>query len=264
MFSNNPNMFIWFANGRYIQDQHGQMLLEEKPALSFEYDFIKYYWNEKVFTLPGSLQEFDLSSDQIQEIEAFIQTKRTETGILGLCVDVNGNYLGRKRIDEADVHGTVDMAPPTGDDWIWDYKEKCWKRQYFYTAENVYTRKSDPLAVGFTFEAKPEHEYFKYQLDQQSKTWIKITTPETLGMYRKEISKKLTSLYVSIVVESGADANNVLSTLKTFDTANDPKLQIIEAALMETLQSPTINDIEAIYEITSMINVTNDINTADT
>jgi hypothetical protein len=257
---NVTNMFIWFANGRYIQDEHGQILLEEKPVLSFEYDFIKYYWNEKVFILPGSLQEFDLSQEQIQEIERYIQTKRTEIGILGLCVDVDGNYLGRKRIDDADVHGTVDMAPPNGDDWIWNYKTNSWVRQYFYTADNVYTRKSDPLAVDYTFEARPEHDCFEYRLDQQSKKWTKITTTETLDTYKKEISLKLLSLYVNVIIESGMDANIVLSALKSFDVNSNPKLQIIETALTDITESVSIDDIESVYDITNMINVSSEQN----
>ena len=257
---NVTNMFIWFANGKYIQDEHGQILLEEKPVLSFEYDFIKYYWNEKVYTLPGALQEFDLSQEHIQEIERYIQTKRAEVGILGLCVDVAGNYLGRKRIDDVDVHGTVDMAPPNGDDWIWSYKEKCWKRQYFYTADNVYTRKSDPLAVNYTFEDKPEHKYFEYQLDQQSKTWVRVTTSEALDKYKKETAIKLLGLYVNEIVVNGANTYNIMSALKSFDTNSSPKLQIIETALAEITESATADDVDSIYEITNMINVSSEQN----
>lgn len=252
---NISNMLIWFANGKYIQDQHGQIILEEKPVFSFEYDSIKYYWNEKVYTPNNSTNQTELTQEQIQEIESFIETKRTEVGILGLCVDVDGNYLGRKRVDSPDVHGTVDMAPPTQDDWIWSYKEKCWKRQYFFTADKVYTRKNDSNAVGFTFEPMPSHPYFEFEIDTEKNTWVKKITPDALLKYKKETTLDLLKHYVKMLNETIENPQVILQTLKTLDVADNSKSQLIEKLITDIEQSTTINEIELSYELAKNITV---------
>jgi len=252
----NVNMFIWYSNGKFIQDEHGQIILEEKPALSFDYEFIKYYRNEKVYMEMGVAVEIPLSDAQQQEIETFIANKRKEVGILGLCVDVDGNYLGRKNIDDADVHAVVSMAPPNGDDWIWNYKTNSWVRQYFYTTDNVYTRKDDPTAIGFTLEPKPEHPYFEYALDTQTKTWNKISTPEAISKYKKESLQNLLSLYIQLLQEEIDNAPAIVSALKALSTETTPKRVIVESSISDISNYSKLTDIEEAYELTKMIMVT--------
>jgi hypothetical protein len=262
--SKTTNMLIWFLNGKYIQDSHGQILLEEKPAFSFEYESIKYYDNEKKFFVADPTKEIDLSQEQIyidlsqeqiHEIEEFIGRKRNQTGILKLCIDVDGNYLGKIRTDSPGVHDTVYMAPPSDDDWVWCYEEKRWKRQYFYTADKVYTRKNDTNAIGFTLEPIPSHTYHEFEMDIEKNTWVEKITPESFVKCKKEITREILKQYLILLNESIENPQVILQALKTLDVTENTKSQLIEKLLDDIEQSTTINEIELSYELAKIITV---------
>lgn len=250
------NMFMWFLQGNYIQDDNGQIILKEKPVLSWEYDYIRYYNAEKVFGLTEG-NDIPLTQEQCDELDSFIIEKRKQVGILKMFVDSQGNYLGLKNIEDPDldpdVHSTVALAPPNGDDWIWNYEENQWKRQYFYKADNTYTRKDDPNAIGFTFEPKPEHPYFEYQLDLSTNTWVKIITEEALIKYKKEMTLELLCSYVKILSLDVDQPISIVNELKSLDLNQNAKLSIIENGMIDIETAFTIEDIEEIGDIVNII-----------
>jgi hypothetical protein len=167
------NMFIWFLNGKYIQDEHGQILLEEKPVLSFEYDIVRYYWSEQIHTTNSSENEIPLTEEQKEEIETFIKAKRQEVGISKLSVDSEGNFLGLQNINNTNVFDTVDMTPPNGDDWLWEFESKQWIPTFHYNVNGHLTNKSKGDSVGFTKKPYPKHlSPLPHKFDIEKMDWV--------------------------------------------------------------------------------------------
>lgn len=140
------NMFMWFADVHYIQDEFGQIILDEKPKLSWDYNFIRYYNAEKVWGLDN--QDISLKQEQMNELDLFIAEKRKQTGILKLCVDKDGNYLGSIREDDSRVAEIISYSPPNPDRWLWDFNNKQWYKPYFYDAEGLLCEENN--SVGHT------------------------------------------------------------------------------------------------------------------
>lgn len=166
------NMLIWFENGKYVQDEHGQILLSEKPVFSFNFDSIRYYWNEQIYIQND--EQYSLSDVQQKEIEAFIKNKREEVGILKPVVDKDGFFLGIKRIDSSDVYGIVPTSPPTADSWIWDFEQKQWTRIFYYDAEYNIVFNSEE-SIGFTTKPYPTDLPFPHKYSIERDAWIYST-----------------------------------------------------------------------------------------
>lgn len=248
------NMFIWFSNGKYIQDSHGQILLEEKPIFSFEYQSLKYYWNEAVYSVSDGGEEIELTQSQKEEIENFIQTHRTKVGILGFCVDKDGKFLGRKRIDSQDVCEIVSVTPPTQDDWIWNFTEQTWKRVYYYTQNGTYTHSTDTNAIGFTYEPKPI-DNLEYKLDIETHTWLIDETPETISLHKKNCLDDLVIKYIEFLLTQNVEHDKIINNLALIQTdtfAND----MISNSIDELMNANTLTDINETYEIAKQISLT--------
>lgn len=247
------NMLIWFSNGRYIQDDYGQIILEEKPTFSFAYESIKYYWNEKVYSVDESGEEINLTQSQHDEIEQFIKLKRESVGVLGFCVDKDGKFLGRKRVDDSDVYETVTVSPPTGDDWIFDFSDEKWKRVYYYTERGTYTHSTDSNAIGFTYEQKPI-DGLEYKLDSETNSWVIDETSETISAYKKKCLDDLIKHYVDFLLVQNVehkDIINKLSGIQEETFAND----MIRNSVEEITSSNTISSITETYEISKQISL---------
>lgn len=146
------NMFMSFGDINYIQDRDGQIVLKEKPKLSWEYNHIRYYNIERIWGLVDGT-DIELSPDQCQELEDFIINKRQEVGILKPGVDVDGNYLGIISVNDPRFHKIVTETPPTADEWIWDFTKDKWSIPYYFNEEGLVCSKES--SVGFTFVIPP-------------------------------------------------------------------------------------------------------------
>lgn len=256
------NIFIWDEFNRYFIDQHGQYFLQEKPTFSFEYDKIIYHNDTQSYFKNDN--GFNMNEQECSEIENFIEQKRDEVGVLKHCIDENGKYLGFVNVEREDVFKSIPISPLTADNfWMWNEETSEWKRAYYYNTEGELVDANSNDAVGYTFEARPEHVYFQYQFDQDSKTWIRINTPESLEKYKKEITINLLNLYMNIII-SDTDVNSVFLVLKSLNQNSNPKLQIIETALTEINEITETYDIESIYEIINMITTSISNNNGDT
>jgi len=242
------NMFMSFDNIHYVQDKDGQIVLDEKPRLSWDYNHIRYYNVEKIFGLIDGV-DIPLSSEQCIELDNFITQKRLETGILKPCVDSEGNYLGIINIDREEVHEVIMQSPPTQDDWIWDFDQGIWRRQYFYTAEKAYTRKNDPFAVGFTFEPLPINMEFVYELDLENNKWNIKETSESLVKVKQKVSKDV--IYALINTFNYTDENYklIIDTLVGISDQENVKIPTIVALFNEILEANTVTSMLEISDI---------------
>ena len=241
-------MFMSFNGDHYIQDENGQIILEEKPILSWEYNHIRYYNAEKVFGLINGV-DIPLSKEQCDELDNFILEKREEVGILKPCVDSEGVFLGVINIEDQRVREVVLTTPPTQEDWVWDFDKKIWRRQYFYTLENTYTQKNDPAAVGFTFEPLPKNMNFVYELDVENNKWNIKQTSEALAKVKETVSKNL--IYELIKTFDYTDENYklIIDTLVGISYQKNSKLPTIIALFNEILAANTITEMLEISDI---------------
>ena len=245
------NMFMSFDDIHYIQDNCGQIILEKKPTLSWEFSYIRYYNVEKVWGISGGKDQI-LSEQQCLELDNFIAVTRQETGILKPCIDSDGNYLGVVNIEGEDVHQQVQQSPPTSDDWVWDFDNSQWTRQYYYDNNKVYVRKSDPSSTGFTLTPKPDDDTFEYQIDIENLTWKKISSVEAIKKYKANISSILFIEYIKSLSKT-EDHTKILEALKTVIKKSNSKCTIIENGLVDIQKATNMDEIEEIYDLVNMI-----------
>lgn len=242
------NMFMSFDGNHYVQDSNGQIILNEKPSLSWEYNHIRYYTAEKVWGLVDG-EDIDLSAEQCDELENFILYKRRERGILKPCIDSEGNFLGVINIDDRRVHEVLPTSPPTPEDWVWDFDQKIWRRQYFYTHEKTYTRKNDPSAVGFTFEPLPRNMEFVYELDLETHKWNIKDTPEALVKLKQSVSKHLIYTLIDTLNYTDENYKLVVDALTDIADQENPKIPTIIVLYNEILAANTVTEMLGIFDM---------------
>lgn len=194
------NMFVWFDNGKYIQDDKGQILLDEKPELSFEYDSIRYYFTEQIYKTTSDGTDITLSDAQKQEIDDFIQSKREEVGILKLAVDETGEFLGLVRENDARAFKIVSAFPPTQDDWIWGFDENKWMIAYHYDENGSYVSGKSTDAVGFTKKPYPAVSPFQHVYDVTADAWVPVVDEDMSAKIKnKSLLDVITTFLLTLV-----------------------------------------------------------------
>lgn len=181
-------MFMWFADVRYIQDDRGQIVMSEKPQLSFEYAAIRYYAAEKVYETPQG-ETLPLTTQQQEELDGYILSKRQEVGVLKPAIDSQGRYIGITRDDNPNVFSTVSMRPPNDDDWIWNFDNESWAPAYHYDSNGYLTVERAGNSAGFTKKPYPHHKHpIKFKYDTTADDWvIDNSRPELQSMIRNKI-----------------------------------------------------------------------------
>jgi len=249
------NTFIWYKNGRYIQDQYGQIVLDDKPELSFEYEYIRYYDFEQFYALPDTDIDIKLNTDQIEEIKEFIANTRTSVGIKKLAVDSKGLFLGFIDITDPRVEKVVDFAPPTADTWAWDINKNSWERAHYYNAQGHIVHKND--AIDFTIKPMPT-AYFPVKFSIEHNEWIMNSdTDDWKSMYRnKAISDVLVdyihaNLHVMPIHKAGPYLENLIKKMyeesstwieKNIDHMDDPYLKQIDEITSNFVHNIPNND----------------------
>lgn len=157
MINKPTRILVWSPGAQYIIDEHGQVMLTEKPALGFSYDTISYYSDgtDQTFTNRVAARGvgIKLGTSLIAACESFITSKRNEVGILKLCVNSDGKFLGYINKDNPAVHQIVDMAPPNDDGWRWNFELNNWDRVYFFDIDGNPT--DEASSVGSTLLPPP-------------------------------------------------------------------------------------------------------------
>lgn len=192
MITKETYILIWMPGAKYMIDRYGQVMLTEKPGLDFSYDTLSYYSDgtDQTFTLESAAPNVAIrvSPRGAESCERFIRDHRTRVGILKLCVDAAGKYLGHINKDDPRVFQVVDFAPPNGDDWVWDFENSKWIRAYYYDQEGVLTTEHSGTAVGYTTIEPPIGHYplpFKWSTIEQQ--WIL----ESSGQWGTVVKNKL-------------------------------------------------------------------------
>ncbi len=239
------NMLMWAGGVNYIQDNFGQILLDEKPQFSFVYDSIRYLFTEQAYKVTEDSYDTPLTAQQQDEINNFIQEKRQEVGILKLAVDSEGRFLGLVKETDPRIFKIVDMSPLTQDDCVWCFNQNRWVIAYYYDADGTYVRASSENAVGFTkipfpFDLAP----LPHKFDELKNAWVLDDSKNELIDYiRNKVIIDTINLYVKqcvSIAELPEIQHNILvqfsqniSTSITNDNLTQDKLDEIEAITLE-------------------------------
>lgn len=244
---NTHNMLIISDTDMYVQDSDGQILLETKPTLSFEYKEIRYYIGEQLYSINGT-DFVGLNTEQQSEIEQFISSKRAEAGILKLAVDSDGKYLGRIKESDPKVAAIVDMAPPNLEsNWRWNFELNKWMQKYFYDAEGNLVLETSDKKVGSTFVPHPNKPFYRF--DTLSQSWFLEVTSSEFQKYKTFLENKLCGIYFTKLIDKkGALA--VYTKLKELDD-NQFENQVIMSSFEELDAATTIGQLEATIELAS-------------
>lgn len=192
------NMLMWVSGVNYIQDNFGQILLDEKPQFSFVYDSIRYLFTEQVYKVTEDSDDIPLTAQQQDEINNFIQEKRQEVGILKLAVDSEGGFLGLVKETDPRIFKIVDISPSTQDDWVWCFNQNKWVIAYHYDADGTYVRASSGNAVGFTkipfpFALAP----LPHKFDELKNAWaLDDSKNELIDFIRNKVIIDTINLYI--------------------------------------------------------------------
>jgi hypothetical protein len=151
---------------KQIVDDYGTILLPEKPVFSFSYDQLNFNSDNRIyiFTPSENVPWQDLSIEQKEEVESFIDAKRAEVGIPPVHgVDTLGKYLGYIDRSDSRIHLIVTHAPYTPDNvWRWDFDVGDWK--VFYAVDINGDLVTEEQAVELISEPRPDLEY-KWNFD---------------------------------------------------------------------------------------------------
>ena len=246
-----PNMLIVDTADIYTQDSDGQILLDKAPTLTFEYKNIRYYAGEQLYSIDGT-NFISLSTEQQDEIEQFILSKRDEVGILKLAVDSDGKYLGRISVNDTRIASTIDMPPPTQDSqWRWNFELNKWMQKYFYDAEGTLVTEESDKKVGSTFVPHPNKPC--YTFDVGSQTWLlkkTLNAIEELRVYKKQkIEFLLTKCFSLLCVN--LDSPILISKLNEIDP-DSPYNTIVSSIV------PCIECAEDVQTIDNMVTLSTD------
>lgn len=151
------NLMIIDEHNKFVQDQHGQILLDAVPNLGFGFIKIEFLPHVKLrwVSIEGVEGWAALEPAHINAIEQFIASERLKYGIRVPAVDATGKYLGRVRNDNPQIFKVVLAQPPNDDGWRYDFDTDEWRMAYGYKADGSQAPLDDPELDGFTFEKPP-------------------------------------------------------------------------------------------------------------
>lgn len=241
------NMFMWFSDIKYIQDSDGQIFLDEKPELSWNYNIIRYYNAEKIWEDDSGIH--DLSEQQCLELDNFIKQKRNEVGILKLCVDKDGNYLGIVSVNDERVFKIVDQSPPNADPHIYDFENNNWKKIYYYSKSGFLTSKDAPDVDSFTTKPIPQHFVFQYEFDKQIEDWKIIETPQFIETYKNYYMRMYLTMFLEALSIQNLEVTTLSNALKNLNINNTSTDSIINS-LNQLDNLSTANDIRQMFDTT--------------
>lgn len=142
-------MFFWDQFNKFICDDFGEIPLESKPVLSFNFDELRL-----VSGLPSDeawLKVVEnkqlLTPDQIIEVSSFIDNKRSQVGELVMAIDSSGKYLGKVLRTDPKFNSIVETQPPTSDPYR--FKDGVWVRVYPITETGNFSTEEESFDVVF-------------------------------------------------------------------------------------------------------------------
>lgn len=220
MTINGNKWLIWAPGAHYLLDQHGQILLDKKPELSFQYQELKYWTSEQYYVNVDGLR-LALTQAQVSEIEEWVSNMRLRTGILKLCVDSEGKFLGYINRSDSRVATEIDRAPPNGDDWRWDHNGKTWIRAYHYDRDGKYVLESSGNGVGWTAKPYPTAVApVSYVFDTVTENWIVDKKQQDLyPLIKNKLLFDSVVEYLRVTLSSLGDSSKELEYLRNVLTS---------------------------------------------
>lgn len=171
-------MLMWLDEGKFIQYGSKQVLITEKPQLSFDFYKLKYCEAEKFMYPSQDLpHKIILSQSQITEIESFIKTtaEKNISNVFG--VDKVGKFLGYVPPNTPQIFKIVFSAPPepTTNNFRYNFVTHMWDKYYFYNKDG-YQVDCDSNDVAGKTQTPPPHQShaLNYIFDVGSQRWNRV------------------------------------------------------------------------------------------
>ena len=160
-------MLLWDADNHFVVDQHGEISLESKPGLSFDFVSIRYVEGGEFWGIDSNSARNDLGSEQILEIHEYIKSTREAYGIKVMAVDVHGDWLGWVDDKDPRIDTIVTEFPPTEDEWNWCNGQ--WLRVWYLDKNSHQTYKDNSVERVFTNQIPRHHTDI---WDHSTDTWV--------------------------------------------------------------------------------------------
>jgi hypothetical protein len=210
-------MILIDANNRYIQDEHGQILLDERPAFSFPYVAISFSQidSTKVVQLRDETVQAALEGQEIEELKSWAAAVRKGYGVRRPAADANGFYLGVVRINDSRVACFPDGVPPNDSEWkLVDGK---WVPAFGFDKNGCLVNLKHPEMIGHTTKVPdPLHKVIITRWDFEHEEWSFNHHSAELfkDMARKEIMTGIISHLVSVGRDVYCAEGNIAEALR--------------------------------------------------
>lgn len=190
-------MLLWDVDNQFVVDQHGEIPLDAKPELQFDFVAVRYVEGGEFWSIDSNSARNDLGSEQILEIHEYIKLKRESYGIKVMAVDVHGDWLGLVDDKDPRIDSIVTEFPPTNDEWNWCNGE--WLRVWYIDKHNHPTDKDNSVERVFS------NQYPKHHTD----IWIDSTgswvCTQSSDAYKLNGLQQLVGLAIDVIDKKSSD-----------------------------------------------------------
>lgn len=198
-------MLLWDVDNRFIVDQHGEISLEAKPELSFDFVAVRYVENGEFWSIDSNSARNDLGLEQVQEILDYIKSKREAYGIKVMAVDVHGEYLGWVNQNDTRIDSIVSESPPNGDEWNWC--NGVWVRVWYLNANKQPTIKEESVERVFS-NSFPKH--FTDAFDESTDTWVSTVD---IGIHKLDGLSQFADKLIDKICDNVVDRESLMTDI---------------------------------------------------
>ena len=190
-------MLLWDADNHFMVDEFGEIQLDSKPELGFEFNAVRYVEHRENWSIDTNSARNDLSHGQIENILQFISKTRKIYGIKVMAVDANGEWLGWVDNKDPRIDEVVTQSPPNADEWNWC--DGTWIKVWYLDSDHRQTTPEHSVERVFS-NSYPNH--FTDVYDESSDTWVSTLS---VDVHKLEGLKQVAGMTIGLITSKVSD-----------------------------------------------------------